>query len=971
MRQFVHLHTHSEQTGFDGFGSVKSFVAVAAHQKAPAIAFTEHGTMRGAWSVEEVATKAGIKPIFGVEFYLSKDMRSRGLPAEEQARLRKQHGFRVAKEMIYQEEVRLGLRERNHLTILAADQTGLHNLYKLTSASWLEGFYTRPRIDIPLLTKHTEGLIVLSGCQVGPVANAILRGEPEEARLHVAMLSGMFPGRFFLEIMPHNSDAQRIVNKELAIISLETGIPLVATQDAHYPKRGDHVFQEALLCIHKHDVLMNPSRFKFDSHEYWMKSGREMYASFIQNHPDLSKSMVRDAIQRTVDIAEMSSATIKVKTPLVPNPYGVDDAGAEAIFRDLCQQGWIDRGIDARIAARAVKQHRPIPEVEAEYRNRLEHETAVIKERGAINYFLVVHDFYRWMREQKFVVGAGRGSGAGCLTAFLMGITKRDPIHDGLMFERFMAPGRQGLPDFDCDIPDIRRNEVLSYLKDKYGADRFAHIATGNAIRGRACLRDVGRIMQIPNAHINAACATLPEKYINEGDKENHRIDRSLAGSHEGMAFAAMYDHAVELATGLEGSIKSFGVHPAGVVLSPVPLDEVCPLELRKSKGKSLVVTAFDMNGVEAAGLLKIDLLGLRNLTTLHFALDAMDPADIVRHRLDDLANIPEDDASVYSAFSAGLFTGIFQFDTPLMRNTADGVRIEEFKDIAAMISITRPGVSHAGLDQEFLRAKRNRGYVPNMPARARELCHETYGVMLYQEQLLWILGDIGGFDPIRADKVRRMVGKKKGKDELGKELEEFVAGSVERGLPARDANLLSQQIVESASYLFNKSHAFCYGALGYWEMWFKVHFPMAFARGLLATANTDEKKIAYRREAMSLGATIAQPCVNDSSLVWELRGNTLIPPLGEVKGIGPAAVQAILDMRPYTSLEDFLTRIDRRRCNSRVFGLLASVGALRNLPSSLPRNVSPNEIWQKTKPRHAPTPRKRVISESQTLLDL
>ena len=933
---FVHLHTHTEEGGFDAFGSIRDFARLAAERGDPAIAITEHGTVRGLYELEKVAAEVGIKPIFGCEVYLAEDMRTKGLAADEVAQIR--NGFpkgtsvRVKNDAVYKEEVRRGLRAREHLTLLAADLTGLRNLFRLTTLGYLEGFYHRPRIDFPTLEQYAGGLFALSGCMQGVVARPLLNNDLDRAIATADRMRSVFGDRFYLEIMPHRMEEQAVVNLGLYEIGRALGISLVATQDAHYPLPEDRRFQEAMLAVHTHTVMMNPKRFKFQTDDFWFRGEEDIRRAFAEYHTDLPAAAVDQAMAATTAIAERCVARIPKSHPLVPAPTLPPDTTNEQYLRGLCQQGWRVRDL-----TKVVTKRLGVDTAQTgldEYKARLAHELGVIVDRGITDYFLAVYDLYEWAKGRGILMGPGRGSVAGSLVAYLLSITQLDPIEHGLLFERFLAPGRIDMPDIDIDVMDVRRDEVIGYLQQKYGEDHFARISTKQVMRGRACIRDMGRIFQVPIRVVEDVAAAIPEKYITEEDK-GPLLKQAAEEDPVVHRFARLYPPAMEAAVRVEGGVRAFGVHPAGVVIAPMPLIDVCPLEVRKSRGVMQRVTAFDMRGVEALGLIKLDVLSLRNLTVIDNAVTAIKER---RGKEVDLTKIRLDERRTLNAFTKRQFVGIFQFDTPLAYRMTRDLKFDSFNDIAALGAITRPGVSHSGLAEEYLRRKKDPSYRPTLHPRIDEICKDTVGVMVFQEHVIRALREIGGFSAEKADRVRKMIGKKLGREQIEGALEEFVAGATANGVATDVADRIAQTMMHMGAYAFNRSHAASYGLIAYWEMWLKVHYPGEFVWALLCSAKNDEDRVSYIEEAIRLGLVVRPPNVNLAGAQWAVVDGGLVMPLLDLKGVGMAAIGAIEAKRPFTDFVDFAKRIDRRRCNRGVVNILLQVGALKELV--------PNQRW-------------------------
>jgi DNA polymerase III subunit alpha len=946
MGQMVHLHVHTEQGGFDGFGAVDDFVKTVAERGNPAMACSEHGTVRGVHELASACKDHGIKPIYGCELYLADDMRKKGLPQIDIDAIKSEVAARDGggtaadkRDAIYQAEATLGLRDRNHITVFAMDNEGLHNLFRLTTAGWLEGFYHRPRVDLSALEEYGDGLIVLSGCLNGLISSAILKGGFERAIEITERLRTRFGDRFYIEIMPHSMADQATANLGLVEIARAMDIPVVATQDAHYIGRTDWRFQEAMLCSHTHSVMLSPKRFRFETREFWLRSRPEMEEAFARFHPGIPKAVYETALDNTLVVAERCNVELKsrrsfVPEPLIPAPF----TDGEMYFQSLCDEGWKRLQIYRKCKDEAQLQV---------YRQRLAHELRVIRERGVTDYFLAIYEMYERAKSKGIFMGPGRGSAAGCLVSWLIGITQVDPIEHGLLFERFLAPGRMDLPDIDCDVERDRRDEVIAGLEARYGSDRFARISTILALRGRAAVREVGRIYQIPLSEIEPVCSMIPETYTTEEEKDEGVLGKIFESDDTCYAFARRYPPVAECAVRIEGGVKGLGVHPAGVVITPMPLVEACPLEARTSKGQQTVVTAVDMHGAETLGLVKIDVLGLRNLTVIRHALEAVE--QMTGKKL-DLTKVPLTDKKVFAGLSKRHLVGIFQMDTALGYELCKQIKFTQFSDIAAFGAISRPGVSHSGLAEEYL-AKKARGAanrkVSNLPA-VDVICSDSCGVTIFQEHVMLIAQTLGGYTPQEANDLRKLIGKKAGKHAVRAEMERFIRQAVERGHPEDDIRKLAQQIEHAGAYMFNKSHAVSYGLISYWEMWLKIHYPLEFVWALLCCAQDDDEQVRYADEAKRLEVPILPPDVNLAGAKWRLERSGLVMSLLGLKGIGPAAVAAVEDARPFSDFVDFMDRVDKRRCNRRIVSILLQTGAMNGIvPNPAWLNENLESVWK------------------------
>lgn len=936
VNSMCHLHVHTELGGFDGFGSVDDFVRTAAERGDPAFGVTEHGTLRGIHELDRVCKEHNVHPVYGIEFYVVEDMRQQGLSEEDVARVQGEcASAKERKEAAFQEELRLGLRDREHLTVFASTQDGLRNLFRLSSLSWLEGFYHRPRIDMKALEAHADGLIVASGCVRGPIAQEVLKGNFDKAIELTEWFKRVFGDRFYMEIMPHSLSDQTTVNLGLVEIAREMGVPLLATQDAHYIGREDWRHQEEMLCVHGHDVMMNPARFKFSTHDFWLRSRQEMEEAFAQYHPALSQGVVQTALDNTLVLAARCDVTLRAPKPYVPRPEVPEGVTDDEHLRNLCEAGWVERDIVGRAARRATVAQKEAEDLLVEYQRRLDFELGVIRDRGITDYFLVIHDMYAFARREGIFMGPGRGSAAGCLVSFLIGLTQVDPLEHGLLFERFLAPGRADLPDIDCDVEDGRRDELIAYMQRRWGSDKFARISTVTSMRARMALKDAGRIWQIPLREVEAVAAQVPEKYITEEDRDACVLGDIFKEDDLCQDFAHRYPPVAECAISIEGGVRALGVHPAGIVVSPVPLIDICPLEIRTSKGEVTVVTALDMHGVESLGLVKIDILGLRNLTVIR---DSLRGIASNRNKAVDMTRIPLDDKKSLRVLTKRLFTGIFQLDTPLGYRLCEGFRFTSFADIAAISAISRPGVSHSGLAEEYLRRKASPNVRRSVHPVVDAICEDTVGVMVFQEHLMQILSQVAGYDPIRVNTVRKMVGKKAGKEHVRVEMEFFIDSAINRGFPEGIARTLAEQMMHMGAYAFNKSHAVSYGLIAYWEAWLKAHYPLEFLWALLCNSKDDDDRVRFVDEADRLGITILPPDVNVAGSEWKLTEAGLVMSLRDLKGIGPAAVAAIEEARPYTDFLDLMKRVDKRRCSRKVVSILLRTGSLNG--------IVPNPAW-------------------------
>jgi DNA polymerase-3 subunit alpha len=912
---FVNLHTHTDASAFDGLGKVEEFVEKAARLGQPAIAFTEHGTMRSLYAAAKSAEKNGIKLIPGCEMYLADDAKKQGLTDDEKAEIVRRFPEKAAQKEAKREAERVR-RERDHITVWATNAAGLRNLYRLTSWSWRDGFYFKPRIDLDVLAEHAEGLAVSTGCPGGVISSPLRSGKNATAIERMTKLAETFGDRLLVEIMPHIADASMVgLASKLVRLSDSFGASFVATQDAHYPEKGDAAPQESLLCIHTRSTMSAPDRFVFDARDYWLKSRDEMREAFAKNIPTLPTRIVERALDGSVEFAERCSAKVATSMPgayLVSPPRPGEFANDREWLRALVVEG-CDR-LEGKLDARYIA--------------RLKHELATIFALNFERYFLAVADVRAWARREGIFCGPGRGSAAGSLVCYVLGITDIDPIRFDLSFERFLAPGRIDLPDIDADFESDRREDVIDYLREAYGADCVSRIATHNTLGGKRAIRDLGRIFEIPEAEVAAVAATIETNPDADEEGDGDSLSRALKTTATGRAFADRYPDVASVAARLEGQIRDIGIHAAGVVMSSVRLDEIVPLESRpRTDGHGRVaVTAYEMIGVEGSGLVKLDVLGLRTLTTLKkaFALSGSSPNDIDFEDVDTLA-----------CFTRNDLAGVFQFDTPSARRICAGHDFATFADVAVITALNRPGPMKSGLVEKFLeRAKDPTSVVAVHPIYDRVFA-ETFGVPIYQEQVVALVKDLCGYDDESADKFRKKVSKKLG---LSDEQERFVEGAIARGMPEERAEKLFADLTGFAQYGFNKAHSYSYAAIAFWCAWLKTHHPSAFFAAALDTEPRQDGRLRLAAEARKRGIEIVAPDVNVKHHGFSLREvdgkSQIVGSLADVKGVGDKAARQVIDGAPYDDLGDFIERVRKsgRSFTVRAFDALAQVSAFRSL---------------------------------------
>ncbi len=876
---FVHLHTHSEYSMLDGAARVKHLVRQAVDFEMPALAITDHGYMYGAVDFYTQARKAGIKPIIGCEVYFTPDTR----------------GKRDGKPNLF------------HLLLLAKTTEGYRNLMALVSDAAVDGFYYKPQVDMELLERYSEGLIGTSACMSGILSKSIERGQPEEARVWAERYSNLFaPGDFYVElqeqgIVANNGVSQTQINRELATIAGDLGLPTVATNDIHYLTREDAKTQDLLLCIGTGSTIDQVGRMKFSCDEFYMKSAEEMAESIGRDYPE--------AIANTLAIAEKCNVEIETDRIILPVFEVPEVHTTESYLRERCIEGL------------KVRYGDPVPE---EAMTRLDTELAVVGPKGIAAYFLIVEDFTRWAKAQGIGVGPGRGSAAGSIIAYSLGITALDPISNGLLFERFLNPERTEMPDIDMDFDDERRLEVIEYVREKYGADKVAQIITFNKMKARAAVRDAGRVMGYPYG--------VPDKISKMiGAELDATIASSLKASTE---FTAEYGsnpdtkRIVDAASAIEGMTRGEGVHAAGVVICRDPLHFHVPVKYDTKGGA--VITQYDGPTVALMGLLKMDFLGLRTLTVIAKAVENVERLHGIHLVPDDF---PLDDPDTFALLQRADTVGVFQVESAGMRQLLKRMKPETFGDIVAILALYRPGPLKSGMVDDFVDRKRGNKAVTYYDDRLKPILEETYGAIVYQEQVMRISMEMSGFSAAKADKLRKAMGKKKLKD-LEPLKAAWVEGAIERGYDPKLPDRMWTDIEKFAEYAFNKSHSAAYGVITMQTAYLKAHYPIEYMAAVLTSySGKTDKIVHYVAECNRAGYTVLPPDVNSS-------GKDFTPVPGEgirfglegIRGVGAGVVDLIVKARNaggrFTSLHDFCARVDVRQVNKKTLEALIKAGA-------------------------------------------
>ncbi|HEY8197819.1 MAG TPA: DNA polymerase III subunit alpha, partial [Gemmatimonadales bacterium] len=886
---FVHLHTHSEYSLLDGANRIPDLVAHVKKLGMDSLAVTDHGNMHAAWTFYDHARAQKIRPILGFEAYLA-------------------FGPRTARE-----KPPGAPAPYSHLVLLAKNRTGYRNLIRLTSIGFIEGFYRRPRIDREVLATHSEGLVCLAACLSGEIALHLRQGRFEEAKRSAEWFSQTFgPENFWLEIQQHGISDERLVTEGMLRLGQELGIGVVATNDAHYLKREDAESHDVLLAIGTGSDLDDPKRFRFTGQESYVKSEAEMQALF----PDRP-----DTLANTAVVADRCEFDFEKRYFLPEFPRPAEYPSDEALLNHLANTG--------------AERRYGLPWSDV-VRDRLAFELGVINTAGYAGYFLIVQDFIAAARERGIPVGPGRGSVAGSLVAYALGITDVDPLKFDLLFERFLNPERVSMPDIDVDFCFERRGEVIEYVRERYGRTSVGQIVTFGTMKARAAVKDVARVLRIPPGEADRITKLIPSgpAYSLTIQEAARKVDelRDLIRDNPS------YERLVKLSSRIEGISRHMSVHAAGVVIAPGPLSEYVPVCTAPTKGAGAaegesIITQYEMGALEKVGMLKMDLLGLKTLTVIHDAVNMVGERHGTRP---DMETLTFDDPKVYELLRQGRTAGVFQFESPLATDTLRAMRCDRFDDLVASNALLRPGPLDAGMHTVFIRRKLGQEKVTYPHPALREVLEPTYGVITYQEQVMRIANVLAGFSLAEADVLRKAVGKKD-QELANQEVAKFVERAVAQGHPRPMVEELGRQIVTFGRYGFNKSHSVAYSILSYQTAWLKAHYPAEFMAALLSSeiGNTD-KVVQYINEARELELEILPPDVNESGFKFTVIGERRIRfGLGAVRNVGEGAIASIIAGRqenPYVTLAELVERIDLRLCNKRVLESLVAAGACDSL---------------------------------------
>ncbi len=887
---FVHLHLHTDFSLLDGACDIGELVDEAARRGMPAVAVTDHGNLFAAANFYHEATTRGVKPIIGCEVYVAPGShKARGTEAERS----------------------------NHLVLLAESDEGYRNLIKLVSTGFLDGFYYKPRVDHDLLARHSKGLIALSACLRGEVSEAVSEGKLDKARESAYRLQDIFgKGSFFLEVQDQGLEIETRVNRDLVKLSRETGIPLVATNDCHYLTQSDARAQEVLMCIQTGKTMSEQNRMKFATDQFYFKTAEEMAQVFRE---------IPEAVERTVAIAERCHVKIERVTNSFPEFQVPAGHTAESYFEKVAREGFAERMTQFERLAAQGKLRQPL----AAYERRLNDEIAMIKNMRYAGYFLIVWDFMHYARAQEIPVGPGRGSAAGSLVSYSLRITDVDPLQYDLFFERFLNPERISLPDIDIDFCVRRRGEVIDYVRKKYGEQSVAQIITFGTMAAKAAIKDVGRALDMPYGEVDRLAKLVPNQL-------NITLEKALEDSPQ-LAQQRREDPRVEdlisVALRLEGLARHASTHAAGVVISPQPLTEIVPLY---KTNKEEITTQYDMNALGRIGLLKMDFLGLTTLTVID------DSVKLIRENRGielDLSSLPLDDPEVYKLFSTANVTGIFQFESHGMRDILRRYQPTCLEDLTALNALYRPGPIQGGMIDEFLARKQGKKKVTYDMPELEEILAGTWGVIVYQEQVMQIANRLAGFSLGEADVLRYAMGKKKA-HEMRSQREKFLAGCAARKVPAKKAERIFDLMEEFAAYGFPKAHSCAYAIVAYETAYLKVHYPVEFMAAMLtAEAGNTEKVVKFIAEARSMGITVLPPDIHESSLYFTPVGDHIRFGLAAIKNVGENTAKGICEAREkrgkFRDFFEFCESLDTGLLNRRVLESLIKSGAMDSLPGN------------------------------------
>jgi DNA polymerase-3 subunit alpha len=891
-RSFIHLHNHSEYSILDGAIRISDLVDAAFRHKMPAVALTDHGNIFGAVSFFKEARNKGIKPILGCEVYVAPKSR-------------------FDKKLAGKESIHF------HLLLLVKDEKGYRNLCHLITKGYLEGFYYRPRIDKEILSQHSQGLIALSGCLKGEVSFLLGRGLEKDAEETAAQYASIFsPGDFYIELQDHGLKPQQEINPNLVRLAHKMNLPLVATNDVHYYHKDDAESHEVLLCIQTNKKISDQDRIRFGTTEFYFKSGQEMAQLFRE---------VPEAVENTARIAAACEFSFPSHGYFLPQFKPPEEKTLEGYFEDAARQGF-----EERMRRLVEKRKKGLLSYSIEdYKDRLEREIKLIVKMGFEGYFLIVWDLIRMARANGIPVGPGRGSAAGSLLAYSLGITDIDPLEYDLLFERFLNPERISLPDIDIDFCGRRREEVIAYVTHKYGQENVSQIITFGTMAARAAIRDVGRVLEVPLPEVDRIAKMIPlgpdvkiEKAIESVPQLKDLRDKNTKIAH-----------LLSIAQKVEGQVRHPSIHAAGIVITPKPLTEYLPL-YQSVKGE--ITTQFAMEDIEAIGLLKMDLLGLRNLTVIQDALE------LIEKDFDekiDMKEIPLDDAKTFDLFKAGLTDGVFQFESHGMKELLRSYKPDNFRDLIALNALYRPGPLKSGMTADFVKRKHHPDQISYEIPELEPVLKETHGIIVYQEQVMKIATEMAGFSLAEADLLRKAMGKKVG-EIMRAQKQNFIKGAKKKGIISQDkATKLFEQIKNFAEYGFNKSHSAAYAALAYQTAYLKAHYPFHFMAALItseAERGATSQVVKYINECQEMGIQVLPPDINESDFNFTVSQEAVRFGLSAIKNVGEAAARALVQVRgtngKFQTPFDVCREADGRVINRKVLESLIKAGAFDSL---------------------------------------
>lgn len=870
MSQFIHLHTHTEYSLLDGAARINTLVKKAKAYNMKALAITDHGNMYGAVPFYKACINEGIKPIIGCEIYVSPTNISEKLSRQEQ--------------------------KIHHLVLLAENQVGYENLMKIVSIAHLEGFYYKPRVDKHVLEKHKEGIIALSACLLGEINYHLITNEYDKAKNIALEYQRIFgKGNFYLEIQDHNINEQKKINPLIIKLSKETGIPLVATNDVHYVDKDDALTQDVLISIGTGSTLNDEKRLRFPTNEFYLKDEKEMLKLFRD---------IPDAINNTAIIAKRCNVSLNYDQNALPKFPLAEQTTAEEYLRALAKKGM-------------VKRYKNVtPDIE----NRLNYELAVIEKMGFADYFLIVWDFMKYAHKQNIITGPGRGSAAGSLVSYVLGITNVDPIKYGLLFERFLNPERVNMPDIDIDFNYERRDEVIQYVSEKYGVNRVAQIITFGTFAAKAAIRDVGRALNISYAQVDRIAKLIPSQLgitIEQSIKEVSELKEIITKNED-------FKRLIKIAMEIEGMPRHHSTHAAGVVISDKPLTTYTPLQAGQG---NVSLTQYPMGTLEEIGLLKMDFLGLRNLTIIEKALNWVK----ISHNITlNFNEVDDNDFSTYQLLSNGITKGVFQLESPGITKVLKELKPSNFEDIVAVLALYRPGPME--FIPEYIKAKHGKKTVTYPHQSLESILHDTYGIIVYQEQIMQIASKMAGFSLGEADLLRRAVGKKK-REILIQEREHFVNGALKNGYDELVANDVYDMIVRFADYGFNRSHAVAYAVIAFQTAYLKAHYPVEFMVALISESMGNPSKVVeYIEESRRLGIEVLPPDVMLSDYSFRIEDGKIRFGFAAIKNIGTQVIEAIKFARQkygsFSTVMDFCLKVDSKVCNRKSMESLILSGA-------------------------------------------